>query len=583
MNNLADATRPGAAIRMPGVVYPPADELARYVEAGVPGNQSLIEAFMETHARFADQPALTGPEGTFTHKQLDEITDRVAASFLNLGLKPLDRVVFQVPNCNELLFGFLGCLKAGLIPVCTLVSHREREIAYLANHSQAVLHFVQGDDPKFDHVEFAHRMQGQAPSLKHIVVARGPARDGALSLKDLYEAQDPVRARVRVKATVRDPFQVILFHLSGGTTGIPKIIPRFGAEYLYNMRAVAAFNNFRPGEVFYNPTPFMHNFNMVCCSGPMLLLGGAIVLAPTLDGPTVKNVLQKFKPHYIVLGGPILDKMAPVLIKNRKASAVFQALPFLSKLLPGIASQLVDFRPVKGIFSTKGAAFLTRLTGAPAYHVFGMTEGVIMNTCASDPEEARHASVGRPVSALDQIKLLKPDTEEEVPFGEIGESVFKGPYTTHGYYDAADRNAEAFTSDGYYRSGDLMSARLIDGKTYYIFEGRIKDVIDRAGEKINAGEVEEAVMTHPAVETCAVIPVSDRAVGERMCVCIVPRSGHTVPDVKALGLHLEKYGLSKFKWPERIEMVAELPVTHVGKIDKLKLRQHYESSSKARN
>ena len=562
--------------RLPGVVYPPADELARYVEAGLLGDESLIEAFMQTHARFPDQTALTGPEGTFTHRQLDEITDRVAAAFLDLGLKPLDRVVFQVPNCNELMFGFFGCLKAGLIPVCTLVSHREREIAYLASHSQAVMHFVQGDDPKFDHVEFAQRMKSQAPSLEHIVVARGSARDGALSLRDLYEAQDPVSARQRVKSIVRDPYQVILFHLSGGTTGIPKIIPRFGAEYLYNMRAVAAFNGYQSGDTFFNPTPFMHNFNMVCCSGPTLLVGGAIAMAPTLEGSAIKNLLQQFKPNLMVLGGPILDKMAPALVKNRKASAVFNALPFLSKLLPGIAGQLIDFRAVKSIISTKGSAFITRLTGAPSYHVFGMTEGVIMFTCANDPEEARHLSVGRPVSELDQIKLLKPGTEEEVAFGETGESSFKGPYTTHGYYDAADRNVGAFTSDGFYRSGDLMSARLIGGKTYYIFEGRIKDVVDRAGEKINAGEVEEAVMTHPSVETCTVIPVSDRIVGERLCVCIVPRAGQVVPDVKALGQFLQQYGLSKFKWPERIEVVTELPVTHVGKIDKLTLRKRFD-------
>jgi 2,3-dihydroxybenzoate-AMP ligase len=211
MNNLAEPIQVGPTFKMPGVVYPPIDDLVRYVAAGMLGQQTLIEAFMETHVRFADQLALTGPEGNFTHRELDQITDQVASAFLDLGLKPLDRVVFQVPNCNELMFGFFGCLKAGLIPVCTLVSHREREIAYLASHSEAVLHFVQGDDPKFDHVEFAHRMKAHAPSLQHIVVARGPARDGALSLRDLYEAQDPVRAKLRVKSIERDPFQVILF------------------------------------------------------------------------------------------------------------------------------------------------------------------------------------------------------------------------------------------------------------------------------------------------------------------------------------------------------------------------------------
>jgi non-ribosomal peptide synthetase component E (peptide arylation enzyme) len=578
MNNFSDPIQFGPEIRMPGVVYPSTEDLKKYVEAGFLRKQTLIEGFIESHEKFADTPALIGPEGTFTHRQLNEITDRLAGALIDKGLKPLDRVVFQMPNCNELLFGFFGCLKAGLIPVCTLVSHREKEISYLAKHSGAVMHFVQGDDAKFDHVEFAQRMQTVAPSLKHILVGRGKVRPGTFSLKELIESQDPAVAKLKVQAVPRDPFQVVLFHLSGGTTGIPKIIPRFGAEYLYNMRAVAAFNGYKAGDIFYNPAPFMHNFNMVCCSGPTLLVGGTLAVAPTLDGPTVKHVLQKYKPNFLVLGGPILDKMAPSLLKNKKASAVFNAIPLLHKLLPKISNQLVDFRQVKGIFSTRGADFISRITGAPAFHVFGMTEGVIMNTCVADPEEARHFSVGRPVSALDQIKILKPGTEIEVALGEIGESTFKGPYTTHGYYDAADRNEEAFTTDGFYRSGDLMSAKLINGKIYYIFEGRIKDVIDRAGEKINAGEVEEAVKTHPAVETCAVIPVKDRAVGEKMCVCIVPRAGEAVPDVKALGFHLEKYGLAKFKWPERIEIVSELPVTHVGKIDKISLRHRFENS-----
>jgi non-ribosomal peptide synthetase component E (peptide arylation enzyme) len=195
-----------------------------------------------------------------------------------------------------------------------------------------------------------------------------------------------------------------------------------------------------------------------------------------------------------------------------------------------------------------------------------------MYTRPDDAPDVRFTAVGRPVSALDKIKILRPGTEEEMPLGETGEPAFQGPYTTCGYYNAADRNAEAFTSDGFYRSGDLMSCRKINNKLYYFFEGRIKDVVDRGGEKINAGEVEEAVQTHPAVIACAIVGVKDRALGERMCACIVVREGQHAPDIAGLGKHLENYGLAKFKWPERIEIMTELPVTHVGKLDKIALR-----------
>jgi 2,3-dihydroxybenzoate-AMP ligase len=232
---------------------------------------------------------------------------------------------------------------------------------------------------------------------------------------------------------------------------------------------------------------------------------------------------------------------------------------------------------VRGCVATSGAPKLEAILGAPAYHVFGMTEGVIMLAHASDSKTARHETVGRPISPHDRVRILKPGTDQELPHGEVGEPAFDGPYTIHGYYNAADRDAETFTQDGAYRSGDLMSVRNIDGKDYFVFQGRIKDVVDRAGEKINAEEVEWAVVTHPAVAACGVIGVKDRVYGERVCACVVVKPGSAAPGVADMGRYLEAFGLAKFKWPERIEVLTELPVTHVGKLDKIALRTRFSS------
>jgi non-ribosomal peptide synthetase component E (peptide arylation enzyme) len=197
-----------------------------------------------------------------------------------------------------------------------------------------------------------------------------------------------------------------------------------------------------------------------------------------------------------------------------------------------------------------------------------------MLTDPSDPQEVQDTMVGRPVSPLDQVKIFKTGTEEEITTpGEMGECVFAGPYTIHGYYDAAERNAQAFTSQGFYRSGDLMLFRDIGGKRYYQFCGRTKDVVDRAGEKVNSEEVERLVTTHPAVTAAGVVGMPDKVYGERVCVFVTVREGHAAPTVAELGAYLHSQGLAKFKWPERIEVLPELPLTKAAKLDKPRLKQ----------
>lgn len=147
---------------MLGVVYAPASDLERYVKAGVLTQETLPQAFRSAFATYARSVALRGPDGLVTYEQLDAISERLGAAFIRMGLKPLDRVIFQIGNCNELIFGFFACLKAGLIPVCTLAAHRESEIGYLGNHAAARMHLVQGDDSKFDDVAFADRIHAGA-------------------------------------------------------------------------------------------------------------------------------------------------------------------------------------------------------------------------------------------------------------------------------------------------------------------------------------------------------------------------------------------------------------------------------------
>ena len=157
---------------MPGVVYRPAAESAYYVQHGVLTEETLVSAFADVVARHPDRVAISEAGLTISYRTFDDVTDRIAAGLLRLGLNPLDRVIFQLANTKELLFSYVACLKAGLIAICTLAAHRQHEIGYLARHAGAKAHFIDGDNDKFDFVAFARAIRQDTPTMEHIVVMR---------------------------------------------------------------------------------------------------------------------------------------------------------------------------------------------------------------------------------------------------------------------------------------------------------------------------------------------------------------------------------------------------------------------------
>lgn len=544
----------GVVSPMEGVVYPPADVLQTYCDDNAFTGQSLAAGFNAALRDYGSRTALSGPEGVMSYADLDQRATQFAAALLELGLTPLDRVVFQLPNCSELIVALIACWKADLIPVCALPAHREQEIGYLANHAEARAHIVAGADEKFDAPEFALKMQKQVPTLSSVIVARGEAPTGAHAMDNLIDGVDISSAKDRLGEIRHDPFQVAVFQLSGGTTGVPKIIPRFSNEYLYNMLRSAAFTGFTKDDVVFCPTPIIHNAGMACLALPSLLAGAELVVAPTLDPPVFMQIMKEQKPTRFGVAGPMLSRLGAINFKN-----------------------LVDLSHVHSVVSMNAARQVDEILGVKGVHIYGMAEGLICFTTVEDENQPRVETVGRPISDLDDVVIVRPGTEEPVAEGEIGELTVRGPYTIHGYYNAPERNREAFTSEGRYRSGDLMSYRNYGRQRYYVFEGRLKDVVDRGGEKINCEEVERALRAHPDIADAAVVGFSDADFGERACAALIANPGATAPSVKQLGAFLEKYGLAKFKWPERVEIFNEFPATKVGKLDKRALRAEVEN------
>jgi non-ribosomal peptide synthetase component E (peptide arylation enzyme) len=192
-----------------------------------------------------------------------------------------------------------------------------------------------------------------------------------------------------------------------------------------------------------------------------------------------------------------------------------------------------------------------------------------------DPEDVRMETVGRPVSPDDEVRLVD-DSDHEVAAGEVGELLARGPYTLRGYFGVPEYNARAFTTDGFYRSGDLMR-RHPSGN--YLVEGRKKDLINRGGEKISAEEIETLILMHPAVQNVACVPMPDPVLGERMCACVILRRGGTLT-LQELVAFLMKEEIAKHKLPERLEIMDKFPLSPFGKVSKKDLTEKITAKMK---
>ncbi|WP_236789595.1 (2,3-dihydroxybenzoyl)adenylate synthase [Amycolatopsis sp. GM8] len=538
--------------RWAGRVVPyPGDLAARYREAGLWGTRTIADELHAVSAIHPDRDAVVALDGRVIFRELDERTDLIAAGLAGLGLEPGDPVLFQVTNRLGAILAWYGVLKAGLVPVCTLAAHRGHEIGEISRRVGAVAHLVEADSRGFDLVAFAAEQQRDHPTLRHVLVVGATTEANGVAIESLGADLDPLAARKTVEEIQRgiDPDDVAVFQLSGGTTGVPKVIPRLHAEYWYNAVAYARSWGWTAESRVAHLIPVIHNAGIVCA----------------VHGPHSAGAC-------LVLGNVDLEKSLPLMARERATHVLLGHGHFGAVGLPGFEAATSSARGVV-LSGTKvpGALFdeLER-RGLWSGQLFGMGEGMFISTRPGTPREARATTVGTPLSPLDEIRVLEPGTEIEVPDGDTGELCCRGPYTLRGYFDAAAHNANAFTSDGFYRTGDLASLRKIEGERYVSIEGRLKDLINRGGEKINAEEVESLLLRHPRVVGAAVVAMPDRRLGERSCAYVVVRGEPiTLADVQE---HFATLQVAKFKWPERIELIDEIPRTLVGKMDKKRLQ-----------
>lgn len=536
------------------VTYPP--ELAqRYRSAGLWQPLTIAEQLHTTAVRFPDRPALVTIDSTLTYAELDVRTDHIAVGLRNAGLRRGERVLLQVGNDADSVLAWYGLLKAGLVPVATLAHHRTHELSEIAAACEPAAHLVDPSYPGCDLVELAHETAARQPSLR-IVLTTTSARSGTALAQleaDGARADDAAERVAAFQADIADT-DIAVLQLSGGTTSTPKLIPRLHAEYWYNAKAYAVAIGADETSCIAHVLPIVHNAGIIACIHSAHAVGAAAAVAP--HDPDALLALARRLPITHMMMSPPMG--AAVLRHSDLARTLGASMREVAWVLGARPAGIVE------IFETATSRFT---------QMFGQGEGLCMHMPSDAPLELRLRSVGTPISELDEVRVLEPGTETDVPPGQPGELCCRGPYTIRGYYRAPARNAEAFTSDGFYRTGDIVTELPAwNAHRLFALSDRLKDVISRGGEKINAVEVEDLLARHPSVDSAAVVAMPDARLGERACAFIVLRAGAQPLDLDAVRAHFAALGVAKYKWPERIEVRDALPMTNVTKLNKVALR-----------
>lgn len=535
----------GPLLPLAGVIYTPAAQAKAYFETNLWLDLTVGEALRRTAARVPNRIAFASEEGELTFAALDERSDRLAGALLAMGVHPGERAMFQMGTVLETTIALAACYKAGIIPVCSVPQYREIEIGQLARLSGATLYFVQADFSRsFDLVAFAKGMQEKVPTLRLLVVSRQDGLDFSVDLPSLEEARNLV-SKVRMS-----PEDCFVFQLSGGSTGVPKIIPRFHGEYLAHCDSWNRMHAMDERSVAIWSLPIVHNAGQIFAYMAAIHWGRTTVLTARIDIAHILEMCERYRVTNAMSIGPI----APQLLAYKEL-----ARHDLSSLRYFVAFSRAD--AIEAHLKVKAA------------NLYGITEGLVLISHPDDPADARFGTQGRVGYTNEEVKMLVPGEEREAKTGEVGELCFRGPSSVRGYYNAPEQSRETLTADGFVRTGDLARAHRIEGRLYYSFEGRLKDNINRGGEKFGTEEVENLIRSHPAVADVAVVAMPDEMLIERACAYLIVRPGMPAQDVKSLGAFLEKKGLAKFKLPERIELVNAFPVTRVGKLDKAALRK----------
>lgn len=503
-----------------------------------------------------EKEAFVDRKTRLTYGEAREKTNKLAIGLMDLGIQPLDRALVQLPNWNEFVFAYFALQKVGAIPVLLIDRYRQFEINHLISLTGATSWIVASRYKKTDYVPIINDVLKEHPELKNVITVRGEGdQQPFTSLESLIEEAELTEDDLaRLANRLPDPMQVAHMGPTGGTTGAPKIVPR-------------THNSLITGIEYCSKSWEQSNQDINLIAGPV---GHDLTFSKGFIGSII--TLGK-----IIFLDSADDKDLCETIEKEKITSIIWVPTLAQRMLQYEDLAKHDLSSLKKMHSAGGASHpdlvkdVTEKLKMKFYNGYGGTEGMTTITRTTDDLETICTTVGRPTCPYDTYKVIDKDGNE-LPPNTQGELVLKGPGVFTGYYNNPEENKEAFTKDGFFRTGDVAK---IDEKGYITLTGRIKEMINRGGESISATEIERLINGHPDVAAVAVIPMPDPFMGERVCAYIQPKAGSQLSFDEIISF-LKGQKASVLQLPERIEFIDVMPYTGAQKLDKRSLREDIE-------
>ncbi len=496
---------------------------------------------------YPNKEALVDGTSRLTYSQAREKVNRLAISLMGLGIRPMDRVLVQLPNWNEFVYSYFALQKIGAIPVLLIDRYRAYEINHLVRLTGAISWFVPEKYRKTDYLPIIRDVSKNSPRIKHVILVRGGRHRGLHNLETMIE-QSAFKERDFSRLAKRRPDPMHVAHMgpTGGTTGLPKVVPRTHNSLICSIEYAARAWEMDIHDICLLAGPIGHDLTFTKGLCGSLFTFGKTVFLDSMDPKDICETIQHEKVTAIV--------WVPTLAKRLIDFEGLKDYDLSSLKKMHCGGGVSQPEVIQGVWEKLGCTF---------FNAYGGTEGQTTITRSEDQPQIILHTVGRPTCPYDTYKVVDRKGKE-LPPNTPGELVIKGPGVFTGYYKAPQENKLAFDKNGFFRTWDVVK---MDEAGNMTITGRVKEMINRGGESISATEIERLIMGHPGVAIVAVIPMPDPVLGERVCAYIQPKPGANLNFDKIIS-HLKERKASVLQFPERIEFIEDMPLTKAEKVDK---------------
>ncbi len=520
--------------------------------------ETFFDFWKKNAEKYPDKEALVDSKYRLTWSEVVDLVETIAYTWADMGLEKDSRIIIQAPNEVYAFLARIAAERAGLISLTVYAYMRHKELSYMIERTEASAVVCPYIYRKFNYLDMFNELRDLSPNLKYIFLLSDTVPSGApqgtYSLIEISKRSLPSGAGAELDKRRFNPFSdVAMLTSTTGTTGLPKLVEWNIAPRMCTSKARVDLWKLNPDDVVVAIAPFAGGAGGTLAYFAAPLVGCKIVLLEEFTPEGALSLIEKEKGTCIGVVPTHLVRMLEKPVENYDLKSLRFIRSAGGYLAPDVAEEAER-----------------RLGGVITSDLGTQDVGSISGCSVDDPPDVRRRTVGKPLPG-NKIRLLD-DKGNEVPEGEPGQLWFRGPHSPAGYYRDPEKTAEVFDKDGWATTGDIVKL----DRGYLWIMGRAKDMIIRGGQNIYPAEIEGLLQEHPKIKNVAIVGYPDKEMGERACAFVVLKEGETI-DLEEIKEFLLSKKLAKFKLPERLEVVNELPtVGDSGKVDKKVLRKMLE-------